>query len=69
MFCRISTRAGIMNVAQAIPSIRPVKNLEKWVFSQIPKTPSDQSIAIGTSDKNSQNLAGGSVSSSFRQSG
>jgi len=65
----ISTNAGTIKVAQATPSNNPVRNRDKCVFAQIPKTPKDQSIPIGISDKNSQIRGSGSVSSILRQSG
>ena len=58
-----------MKVAQAVPSIKPVKNLETCVFSQIPNIVNDQSIVIGTSARKSQNRGSGSTASTGRQRG
>ena len=68
-FRTISTSAGTMKVAHANPRIDPVSNRDTWVLSQIPKTVSDQSIAIGIRDRNSQKRGIGSISSIDRQSG
>ena len=65
----ISTIAGTIKLAHATPRIRPVENLEVKVFSKIPKTPRDQSIPIGNSERNSQIRDIGSISSIFRHKG
>ena len=68
-FLVISTTAGTIYVAHETPRIIPVTNRERWVFSHIPKIVSDQSTAIGMSDKNSHMRGSGSISSIGRQSG
>lgn len=65
----ISTIDGTINVAQATPRIRPVTNRESCVFSQMPKTVSDQSIVIGMSERNSQTRGSGSMVSIERHKG
>lgn len=65
----ISTVAGTINVAQATPRIIPVIKREVKVFSQMPKTVSDQSTPIGISERNSQIREIGSISSTRRHSG
>ncbi len=57
----------MMKTAQAVPTIKPVRKREKCVFSQIPKIPSDQSIAIGIKAKKSQKRGSGFVSSIGRK--
>jgi len=69
MLRAISTIAGTMKVEHAVPSIIPVTKREVKLFSQIPKTPSVQSMPIGTSERNSQILDIGSVSSIRRHNG
>ena len=65
----ISTAAGTINVAHAKPRTRPVIKRDNWVFSQMPKIVSDQSIEIGMIERNNQNRGSGSVDSIGRQRG
>jgi len=65
----ISTIAGTINVAHAAPRIRPVINREVNVFAHTPKNPSDQSMVIGTSARNSHIRDIGSIESIRRHNG
>ncbi len=66
---KISTKAGMIKTAHAVPKIKPVRKREKCVFAQIPKIPKDQSIAIGTIAKKSQKRGNDSVFSIGRKTG
>ena len=65
----ISTIDGTMKVAQAVPRMRPVRKRERCVFSQMPKTVSDQSMLIGINERKSHTFGIGSMSSMRRHSG
>jgi hypothetical protein len=68
-FRAISTKAGMINVAQAKPKISPVTKRDNDVFSQMPNIVSAQSIVIGINDRNSQTRGSGSISAMFRHRG
>ena len=64
-----SINPGITYKTETDPSNAPVTNRERCVFSQMPKKPSEKSIASGTAAMNNQRRRGVSVPRKERISG